>query len=90
MRASYNQKGKEKAEKGPTFQAHLCLQNISFKELLHAIFYQISPSEQLQRMYSERCIIHSCMLTVGEKHECLLSRGAIYHGKYVRPRPVKG
>lgn len=93
MRASYNQKGKGKAKKkrnGPTFQTHLCLWNISLKEPLLVIFSQISSGEQLQRMYSERCIIHSSMLTVGEKQECLLSRGAIYHGKYVRPRPVKG
>lgn len=50
----------------------------------------ICGSEQLQRMYSERCTINSCMLMVGEKEECLLRRRAIYHGKYVHPRPVKG
>lgn len=82
MRPGHNQKGKGKA----TFQSHPLLLTISPEEL-HS---QISPSEQLQRMHGERCIIHPRALTVGEKQECLLSGGAIYHGKYVYLRPVKG
>lgn len=90
MRVCYNQKGKEKAKKKRelTFQTSLCLQNISLKELLLVIFSQISSGKQLQRMYSKRCVIHSCTLAVSEKQEYLLSSGAIYHGKYVCPRPV--
>lgn len=90
MRASCNQKEKEKAERDRVFQPIIASGTFHSRNDSLSFFPQISSSEQLQRMYSEQCIIHSCSVTFGEKQECLLSRGVIYHGKYVRPRPVKG
>lgn len=83
-------KGERKGKSTNFSDPSLPLEHFTQGTIVLVIFPQISSGEQLQRMYSERCIIHSCMLTVCEKQECLLSRGAIYHGKYVRPRPVKG
>ena len=92
MSASYNQKRREKAGlRGPSFQTHPCLGNILLREPPPPChFSQICGRKRLNRMHSRQCIIHFSMLMAGEKQGCLLSTGAIYHGKYVHPRQVKG
>lgn len=85
MRVCSNQKGKEKAKEGPVFASRTF-----YSRTYLSFFPQISSGKQLQRMYSKRCVIRSCTLAVSEKQGYLLNSGAIYHGKYVHPRPVKG
>lgn len=96
MRASYNQKGRERGEKkrkkkGATFQApspppeHFTqgTRSSSFFPRYHPVsnYTECTANDASSIPASWRLVKNRSVYWVG---------GAIYHGKYVRPGPVKG